>query len=187
MEKPTGESRSAFSLYDKYQSMKRCLLLLLMFYAITIHAQAPWPRNKQTGKIEFEGIIPWPAADVTEAQRRVLVRRWYESKLTDVKLAQLSTWSTQPQPTCCNLPGKAWLDYRRTDYYGIYHGFRLNYKVQLTPTAKGLTYRLSDFECGWWDDDVGGSFAFETMPYVTGSNLAYPMFRKKIAAALAGW
>ena len=45
------------------------MLLASLLLCLTAHAQM-WPRNPKTHKVEFTGVLPWPATAKTEASSR---------------------------------------------------------------------------------------------------------------------
>lgn len=134
-------------------------LALLLLLGLTTHAQALWPRNSRTSKVEYIGTIPWPDTVRTDRQRKILVRRWYLAKLTDLTATELTAWKSKPSTslTYADLPGRS--------YYSVNSSegqcFRLRWCIKLSASPTALVYQLIEFEYNWFDDDVSGSGPLE--------------------------
>jgi hypothetical protein len=125
-------------------------LLLFIFLLLTSRvafsqAARPWPRNAATGKIEFTGCLPWPDSVRTEAQRQLLVRRWYRRKLTNDKPAMIQRLIQYDGSTYAGVP--AYSCYRIGIMGPDEERFSLCFKLALSADNAYLTFRLTDFEC----------------------------------------
>lgn len=169
--------------------MKQLLTALLCLLTLTsAHAQA-WPRNPATGKVEFKGVLPWPASAKTEAQRRALVRRWYLAKLTTLTREEVETQASNNKAngllTYAGLPKAAVLSYNSssTEYL-------LSYFAQLSSSAKGLAYTVNFFHFDKANDDKDGdlkSLEQSIFKATDEEQAALAALRKRLAVALATW
>jgi hypothetical protein len=168
--------------------MKSIRLLVLLIVPVLARAQA-WPRDPQTGKIELRGRLPWPATVKTEAQRRELIRRWYFAKLTEESPAE----SRQATERAAYYHGKLTFDRLPQVVYHAYQSrpdkrITLLSEAQLTPTADGLVYRLTNFEVGYFEEDTGGGFLLEATPKLSAEDQrTFTLLRKRFTQALSGW
>lgn len=67
----------------------RLLFFSLLLRGLTAAAQPKhyaWPRQASTDAVIFEGVLAWPAEVGTEAERQVLVRHWYHTRLTETEV-----------------------------------------------------------------------------------------------------
>ena len=170
--------------------MKLLLAALLCLLTLSsAHAQV-WPRNPTTGKVEFKGVLPWPASAKTEAQRRALVRRWYTEKLTALTRSQVEIEAnlnkTNGLLTYAALPKTAILSYGKGE--GQY---LLSYFVNLSPVPRGLSYTINFF-----DFSNASAVELETertpleqvIPDASPSEqTALLALRKRLAVAVASW
>jgi hypothetical protein len=168
---------------------KLALAILLVLFSFTSYAQAAWPRNPKTSKVEFRGALPWPKDAKTEAQRRTLVRRWYLAKLTILNSAQVEAQAamntTNGLLTYAELPKAALLRYGTGK-----SAYLLGYFVQLSSTATGLRYDLTHLDM----QQVSEAGTYEATPLEQLLRKATPEekaaltgLRKRLAVALTGW
>jgi hypothetical protein len=144
------------------------------------------PRNA-AGKIEFTGRLPWPDSARTEAQRQLLVRRWYRQKLTNTNredvLAFISSYGTTysgvPRQSCYRLK-------IMSAYDNLYS---LCFQLNFTPDTRGLTYQLSNFELSEFDYDAGGTISLEDYLPSTDTPLRtfVELFKEQVVEAAKGW
>ena len=161
------------------------LCLLTLSHA---HSQV-WPRNSTTGKVEFRGLLPWPASAKTEAQRRALVRRWYLSKLTDESAQAVDEGvRTVVSPTLltyAKLPIIAILQHGQEE-----DAILLSYTIDLVPNRQGLNYTFSRLT---WavSKDVEAHISFPIEEVIAGNNPnempTAIALRHRLAAAVAHW
>ncbi|GAB3830566.1 hypothetical protein [Hymenobacter jeollabukensis] len=167
-----------------------CCLLLASPGRSFAQTAPDWPRNPETGRVEFVGTIPWPTPTPTLQQQQTLVRRWFLRKLTVSPGAR----ARRPaEATFAGLPNHAYLD--STGYQpGPSSGgvptreevtWRLRYAVQLTATPAGLAYRLSEFEIAEVVFDASTSDQLEAQLPHYPTQLAG--FHRRLRNALAGW
>lgn len=164
--------------------MKSLLAFLLYLLLIDARAQT-WPRNPKTGKVEFTGVLPWPATAKTEAQRQALVRRWYLAKLTDSTPAEVdadaATNRTNGLLTYAGLPKIAVLQSSKGDSARF-----LAYTVGIVVSNKGAAVVLNNF-----DINKASDLSLPLEPRLTTSNpneqAALAELRKRLASAVKGW
>lgn len=162
--------------------MKLLLAALLCLLTLpSAHAQA-WPRNPQTGRVEFRGVLPWPASAKTEAQRRALVRRWYLAKLTDESVTvveqQARTVVSPTLLTYAGLPISVLLG--KPD--------RLVYIASLNSTSSGLKYTLGEFHFSLAKDVAFGSDLEQVLAADSAADRpVLATLRKRLASAVASW
>ena len=165
--------------------MKQQLLIFLLLISFPTAAQVTWPRNLETDSIEFKGLIPWQVADTSTTQRRLRVQQWFHEKLRDIRPTASTSWPSKYDNaplTRISLAGDGYLIYHKT------YNYVLIYKVMLSPTEKGMMYRLSNFTWGWKIGDSSSAWALESLPKLFKSDrLCLQNFRERVAAALAGW
>lgn len=165
--------------------MKTLLAGLYLCLAFTAQAQT-WPHNPKTGKVEFMGVLPWPATAKTEAQRKALARRWYLAKLTDSTpeevAADVQTTVSLSLLTYAGLPVVAQMQQGQPD-----SGFRLLYLVRLSGSKTGLSYAISSFTFAKRNQEDSAPLE----PYLTTSDkneqAALAVLRKRLANAVRGW
>jgi hypothetical protein len=171
----------------------RLLCLLPLLFSKVFAQQLPaWPRQAPSGRISFTGLIPWPTPRLTLAQQQALVRRWYYAKLTQLPPRQRAQWAKEGV-TFAGVPTLAYVDsvFYSPDSSGALDSvygrgvWRLMYRVHLAPTAKGLQYRLSEFECAEmaYDASTGDTLENVLLRYAVQQAVFYRSLRK----ALAGW
>lgn len=171
--------------------MKYLFIAFLWLCSVVVHAQQ-WPRNTKN-KIEFRGLLPWPASSKTDIQRQALVRKWYLMKLTDSSPAevaeQAATNQTNGLLTYAKLPKVAGFAVGETG-----NKILLLYSVTLIPSAAGVAYQINNFSVSALPatDEVeleDGSAPLESRlstPDKT-EQAALAIMRKRLAAAVAGW
>lgn len=174
----------------------KCALLLRVFLLLLLGRLEPavaqaghaWPRKPASNQIEVSGLLPWPAATRTPAQRQVLVKRWYWRNLTAEPANSLAQDPRAKRMAYGRLPSRAYLDYISHPPRQDEERFRLLYQVDLRPTAKGLTYRLFNFEYSYFSVDTGYNAPLEEVlkSQPTGRpELA--IFQQRLLSALASW
>ena len=84
----------------------------------------PSPATPTTGKVEFNGTLPWPSSANTEAQWRALVQRWYLAKLTDETPQAVAG-------TAHTMVGPALLTYMGLPIIGVLHSGNSLYHAAL--------------------------------------------------------
>jgi hypothetical protein len=165
---------------------KTFLLVVVALFTLAANAQSTWPRNPQTNKIEFVGSLPWPPEAKTTKQREALVRRWYDEKLSDTKLADTKPDDIQEPKTCCDIPGEARVRYIKGD-----QRFGLNFNAQFVLTTSGLSYRLFNFDFAFSEDDTSANGYLEDALIQTAEQpsfvAAFATMRARLATATAGW
>lgn len=170
--------------------MKTLLALLLSLLTLSSARAQAWPRNPATGKVEFKGMLPWPANAKTEAQRRALVRRWYVAKLTTLTREEVEAQEANNKAngllTYAGLPKAAVLSYNSssTEYL-------LSYFAQLSSSAKGLIYTVNFFHFDKANDDKedGDLKPLEQSIFkaTDDEQAALAALRKRLAVALTTW
>lgn len=165
----------------------KTLLAALALFCLTFAARAQdWPRNPKTGKVEFTGLLPWPAAAKTEAQRRELVRVWYVARLTDalpetIQEQQRSN-KTNGLLTYAGLPKVAMM--------GVGKGEQersVTYLADLTPTPKGLQYRLYFFSTPTGANSAPEPLEPQLAAMPENEQAALAVLRGRLVAAVKGW
>ncbi|SFP79197.1 hypothetical protein [Hymenobacter arizonensis] len=164
--------------------MKILLALCLCLHSLTANAQ-DWPRNPKTNKVEFSGVLPWPAAVKTEAQRQALVRRWYLAKLTTASVASVdadaATNKTNGLLTYAGLPKVAVLRVGTGDSARF-----LVYHAAITSIKAGARIRLDSFELSQGDYE-----ATPLEPFLSSAakseQAALATLRKRLVTAVKGW
>lgn len=174
-----------------FRSCLSALVLLLFCERARAQAGPVWPTNAATGRIEFTGVLAWPAP--APAQQRALVRRWYAANLTSARPERVA-------PVDTTFGGVARAAYLDSVSYGERAGqagavdslydwsiWRLLYQVDLTPTATGLVYRLSGFECREivYDTSTGASLEEVLAQTPTSRMMAWHL--RHLRGALANW
>jgi len=161
------------------------LLLVIVSRVACAQAARPWPRNA-AGKIEFTGRLPWPDSVRTEAQRQLLVRRWYRRKLTNDKLTAIRTFIRESGATYSGIPQESCylLNIANDDK----EHFSLCFHITLTPD-EGLTYRFFDFESRYGSIDYSTNDALENTLALKNCNMQSIMesFHEQLVAATKGW
>src|SRR6476619_3521493 len=128
-----------------------CLnVLLLVGFAAAAQDGRQWPRNLQSGAVEFSGLLPWPKGMLAEPQQRALIRHWYLTKLTDVAPEERARVATKYGATYDGLATRAY--YNQVSNTNGEEHFRLVYQVYLKPTVRGLVYKLSNFEYQYFSE-----------------------------------
>ena len=167
------------------------LLLLICFLVLNLvsfaQSKPQWPRNEATGRVEFRGQLLWPDSAQTESQRQLLVRRWYRSKLTNDKVEEIRKLIKLNGTVYGGVPKESCYKFSTLDVDVEYTNFCFH--LGFTPDDKGLTYRLFDFECGYFCVDVGGIYTLEEVSKSDDPRVQYIMngFRKRLTLALQGW
>lgn len=169
--------------------MKTLLASLLYLLTFTsAHAQA-WPRNPTTNEVEFNGVMPWPASVKTEAQRQVLLRRWYLAKLTDLTPAEVEAQTATNKSTglltYAGLPKATVLRQGK----GV-DEYLLGCFVRLSPASTGLTYSISilGFDKASEAASHEPTPLEQLLPNATPSErAALAALHKRLTAAIASW
>jgi hypothetical protein len=161
-------------------------LLLFLCWGGCCFAQdgQQWPRNPLSHTIELSGTLPWPAQAHTARQRRALIQHWYWTKLTVERTEKGGSSSSQEPTTYGGVPALGYFDQRPS----AAQLWRLLFQLRLTPTPRGLAYRLSNFEYAHGDEDVSRGGTLEELlrrPPSQQPDLA--AFHTRLLAALATW
>ena len=167
-----------------------CLCLCLACPVPARAQSAAWPRPA-AGPVEFIGVLAWPTPRPAPAQQRALVRRWYAANLTSAPPGRVAPADT----TFGGVARAAYLDSVTYGAGGAGAGavdslydwaiWRLRYRVDLTPTAAGLAYRLSGFGGNQLIYDTGTSASLEEVLARTPGALAWHL--RHLRGALADW
>jgi hypothetical protein len=154
-----------------------------------VFAQAtrPWPRNAATSKIEFIGQLPWPDSVRTEAQRQLLVRRWYRRKLTNTNREDIITFVRIHGTTYGGIPKQSCYRLHTTSAYD--NLYSLCFQLNFIPDSTGLTYRLSDFEFSEFEYDAGSTASLESSLLSHDNSLRsfIELFHGQLLGATKGW
>lgn len=168
--------------------MRTLLFFFLILASRVTCAQAtrPWPHNA-AGKIEFTGRLPWPDSARTEAQRQLLVRRWYRRKLTNDKLTAIRVFIQESGTTYSGIPQESC--YRLNIANEDQERFSLIFHILLTPDDGGLTYRLFSFESRYGSIDYGTGDSLENTLALKNADMQSIMelFHEQLVAATRGW
>lgn len=168
--------------------MKLLVTCLFYFNALVLAAQA-WPRHPKTGKIEFQGLLPWPAGIVTDSARRVLIGKWFAHK---VRAWPPVVEGTEAPYSPAHWPSPIPLHLQHIEPPGLL--VQLRYTVYLTESKAGLAYRFTDFFClrtRGRDVDAGPIVPLEELlttssrPVAGQASLA--LFRRRLAEATVHW
>jgi hypothetical protein len=166
------------------------LLIVLLVASRAAFAQVarPWPRNAATGKIEFTGHLPWPDSVRTEAQRQLLVRRWYRRTLTNTDRDDILNFVKFHGTTYGGIPAQSCYRLRiMREYENLYS---LCFEINLTPSSKGLTYELNNFEFTEFDYDAGSTTTLEDRLMLKEATLELSLvesLHEQLLAATKGW
>jgi len=127
-----------------YLFFSALLLITCPAFAQTLKSSQNWPRNQQTGKIEFHGVLAWPTWVETEHQRQTLVRKWYTAKLIDdppeQELKEADEETFEGFLTYGHLLNDVVIQYGKGPQCAF-----LVYSVYLTPSPLGVEYVLTKF------------------------------------------
>ncbi len=168
--------------------MKTLLATLLLCLTFTAHAQT-WPRNLKTHKVEFTGLLPWPATAKTEAQRKALVKRWYLAKLTDSTPGEVeadaATNMTNGLLTYAGLPRVVTMRAGAGDTR-----YLLVYALEIVPHSKAASYRIYDFSASSLttpEPQDGTPLEAHLTTPDKNEQAALESLRKRLVGAVAGW
>lgn len=129
--------------------------------AVSAQAARPWPRNPATNRIEFAGHLAWPDTVRTEAQRQVIVRRWYRRKLTNDTPTMIRRIIRESGTTYSGIPSESC--YRLSIMNRDEEHYSLCFQLNLTAADTGLTYKIFDFESGYGSFDYGTNGQLESV------------------------
>jgi hypothetical protein len=149
-------------------------------------ATRPWPHNA-AGKIEFTGRLPWPDSARTEAQRQLLVRRWYRRTLTNDKPAVIRQFIQEDGVTYGGIPTASC--YRLRIMGDDDERFNLCFKLTLSTGNTGLVYLLTDFECSESVFDAITGASLEEALTLPGTRVqtVLAIFCERLSMATKGW
>ncbi|MBO2030521.1 hypothetical protein J4D99_03875 [Siccationidurans ginsengisoli] len=161
--------------------------MVLTSRAAFAQAARPWPRNAATGKIEFTGRLPWPDSVRTEAQRQLLVRRWYRRKLTNDQPEMIRRFVQESGTTYSQIPAESC--YRLSIMNRDEEHFSLCFQLRLTSDNTGLSYRFFDFDYNYFSFDNGGDYSLESLltPEGASPRSIIESFHEQLLAATKAW
>jgi hypothetical protein len=164
------------------------ILFLLASRAASAQVARPWPRNAATGKIEFNGHLPWPDSVRTEAQRQLLARRWYRQKLTNTDRDDILNFVKFHGTTYSGIPMQSCYRLRiMSRYENLYS---LCFNIALTPDNTGLTYQFTEFDFTSFVYDAGGTTTLEGLLMDKDAILDLSLvesLHEQLLAATRGW
>ncbi|WP_223696407.1 hypothetical protein [Hymenobacter psoromatis] len=159
----------------------------MLHLTVFAQQQQPWPRNRTTGRVEFNGRLRWPDTVRTELQRQILVRHWYRSKLTNNTVKEIQSFVLSSGTTYGDVPKESC--YKLSILNEDDERFNLCFHIKLNADSIGLNYYFFDFEGSYLAIDNGSGFSLEEVLKgdETRTQSVMDGFHEKLLLALKSW